>query len=152
MKVIGRSGYRFVVDVPTLTRHFIDGHLNAAAAAELLLTARSAYLKRAVAWSGIGPNFWLIYRRLEIDYLSEAFEGESFACGVRTMAVGRRSVRLGQTLWTVGDERPVLRGASVEVAFDVSSRRAVELPAGLINAIGAYEGPDAWGRSEPARQ
>lgn len=149
MKVADRGQYRFVVDVPAPDRYFVDGHLNAAAAAEILLSARRDYLKRAVAWPGIGPRFWLIYRRLEIDYLSEAFQGEEFECGVRAVAIGRRSVRLGQTVWAVGDERPVLRGVSVEVAFDVPTRRSVSLPAGLVEAIVAYEGLTCPAGAEP---
>lgn len=126
---------------PVVPEHFQHGHLYAGAAADLLIKSRGTYFREAVAWPGMGPSFWLIYRRLEIDYLSEAFEGEDLFCGVRTMSIGRRSVQLQQAIWT-GDGRAVIGATSAEVAFDVTERQAVDVPGDLALAIRRYEGDD----------
>lgn len=128
--------------VQLLGRHYSGGHLTALAADELFFTARGIYFGTTIGWAGIGPDFWLVYRRLEMDYLAEAFVGEPLRTGVRTIGRSCRSLRVQQVLQSVADApRTIAVARLIVVAFDVGRRAAVGLPDGLWRAIEAYEGP-----------
>lgn len=131
--------YRFVMDLPVQDRHFNHNHLDAAATAELLLAARSTYFREGVGWPGLGPAFWLVYRNLTIDYLSEAFLGEQLRCGVMAVSRSRRTIVLNQLIWEASSERPIAAGRVADVAFDVQSRQAVDLPEDLWDAVQRFE-------------
>lgn len=123
-------------------RHYSGGHLTALAADELFFTARGVYFGTTIGWGGIGPDFWLVYRRLEMDYLAEAFVGEPLRTGVRTIGRSCRSLRVQQVLQSVADvPRTIAVARLIVVAFDVDRRTSVELPDGLWRAIEAFEGP-----------
>lgn len=125
--------------MPVQDRHYNQNHLDAAATAELLLAARSAYLREAVRWPGLGPDFWLVYRHLTIDYLSEAFVGEGLRCGVAAVSRSRRAIILDQLIWEASSERPIASGRVADVAFDVRTRQAVDLPEDLWAAVQRFE-------------
>jgi len=129
----------FVSELPLEDRHFNDAHLFAGSASELLINARSAYLK-AVAWPRLGPEFWLIIRHLAIDYVTEAFAGERLWCGVRAVSRSAKTAHLELCVWEGDSRRVVLQGAIADVAFDVRARVAVEIPDDLWLAIERYEG------------
>lgn len=125
-----------------LDRHYSGGHLTALAADELFFAARGVYFGTTIGWAGIGPDFWLVYRRLEMDYLAEAFVGEPLRTGVRTIGRSCRSLRVRQVLQSVAPvPRTIAVARLIVVAFDVGRRTPVELPEGLWRAIEAYEGP-----------
>ena len=121
-------------------RHWSGGHLTALAADDLLFAARGTYFAEHVRWPGIGPHFWLVYRRMEIDYLREAFLGEQLRSGTRALGRGRRSIQLRQVLQVAADQpRTIAVARLVVVAFDVTTRLAVDVPDGLWDAIASYE-------------
>jgi acyl-CoA thioesterase FadM len=124
--------------------HYSGGHLTALAADELFFSARGVYFSDTIVDSGIGADFWLIYRHLSVDYLAEAFVGEPVRTGVRTVGRSRRSVHMQQVLQAqagaVGSFRTIARARLVMVAFDVEQRVAVDLPEALWHAIQTFEG------------
>ena len=127
---------------PVQDRHYSGGHLLALAADELFFAARGTYFGTTIGWPGIGADFWLVYRRLELDYLAEAFVGESLRTGVRAVGRSRRSLQLHQVLQSVaGAPRTIAVARLIVVAFDVRTRASVALPDELGQAIEAYEGP-----------
>jgi acyl-CoA thioesterase FadM len=148
----GRPGPDFEDDairdwrpVTLLSHHYSGGHLTALAADELFFAARGVYFSDTIVDSGIGADFWLIYRHLSVDYLAEAFVGEPLRTGVRTVGRSRRSVHVQQVLQaqagTFLPYRTIVRARLVMVAFDVRQRVAVDLPEVLWQAIQAFEGP-----------
>jgi acyl-CoA thioesterase FadM len=125
--------------------HYSGGHLTALAADELFFSARGTYFGTSIGWPGIGKDFWLVYRRLEMDYLAEAFIGEELRTGVRTIGRSRRSLTVQQVLQVSDGGKTIAVGRLIVVAFDVRRRAPVELPDGLWRAIEAYEGPIGCG-------
>ena len=141
MRLSSPSAFAFVERVPLEPHHYNNAHLFAGAASELFINARSAYLK-ALGWPGLGPEFWLIIRHLSIDYVTEAFAGEELWCGVRATSRSRRTVHLESCIWERETRRVVLECKIADVAFDVGTRRSVDVPEGLWEAVARFEGRD----------
>ncbi len=132
------ASFRFVRPLPLEDRHYNSSHLFAGSASELLINARSAYL-RAIDWPGLGPDFWLIIRTLTIEYVSEAFAGEELCCGVRTISRTVKTVEVELAVWERTSLRMVLRGTITDVGFDPRARRSRSVPADLWEAIERFE-------------
>jgi acyl-CoA thioesterase FadM len=129
-----------------LERHYSGGHLTALAADELFFVARGLYFSDTINRSGIGPDFWLIYRHIEVDYVAEAFVGEPVRTGVRAVGRSRRSVTMQQVLQAQAAAHPyrtIATARLIVVAFDVANRISVEVPDALWRAIEAFDGPVA---------
>jgi acyl-CoA thioesterase FadM len=150
MTSVGASPAKPVVDVSAFRdwqyvepqdHQYSGGHLTALAADELFFNARGVYFGSSIGWPGIGSDFWMIYRRLEMDYLAEAFVGEALRTGTRAVGRSQRSVRLEQVLQTVDGPRTIAVGRLVVVAFDVLRREPVAVPDEMWQAIEAFERP-----------
>ena len=134
--------YRYVTPLPFVPRHFERGHLDNAAAAELLSVARNNYFGEAIGWPGIGADsIWTSVRRVLIEYESEAWGDELLLAGVRAVNRTNRTVHLDQAIWTAESGREVVRCQTVVVTFDVRLRLAVPIPAEFWTLIDKFDGP-----------
>jgi probable phosphoglycerate mutase len=141
------SKYRYWRPIPTEQRHYSGGHLAAVAADEAMFVSRGSYFADAVAYGGINPLFWLVYRHFEIDYLGEAYDDEPLRCGTRAIRRTNRTIVMRQILQVTGtaDGRPcaprtIATADLVTVAFDVARRCSVPVPDDLWAAVRRYEG------------
>lgn len=142
--------YRYVTPLPFVPRHFERGHLDNAAAAELLSIARNKYFGEAIGWPGIGADsIWTSVRRVVIEYESEAWGDELLIAGVRAVNRTNRTVHLDQAIWAEGSGREVLRCRTVVVTFDVRLRLAVPIPAEFWTLIDKFDGPMPGWPTEP---
>ncbi len=101
--------------------------------------AAAVAYRRQLGIPPLGPDGHLfVVRRLEIDYLSSARFGDTVQVGVRTTKVGHTSHELEALL--VRDGRPVASARAVIVGVDGYGGRPSRFPAGLADAIRAFEG------------
>jgi acyl-CoA thioester hydrolase len=78
-----------------------------------------------------GAHF--VIARLQLDFLAEMHWPGTVEIGTRVEHIGRSSIVLAQGLFLRG--RCVARAKSIVVLVDAATRRAIRLPAPLINAL-----------------
>ena len=103
------------------------GHVNNAAYLSYLEEARFAYMRRLFDvkdWREIR----IILARVEIDYRSPAFCGETLAVGIRTSKVGGASFDAAYRITDKASERLVAEAKTVQVWYDYETNKVARIP------------------------
>lgn len=123
------SAYRVSVELPV---RFSDtdamGHANNAAYLSYLEEARFEYLRRLFDlkdWKRVS----IILARVEIDYRSPAFAGETLVVGIRTSKLGGASFEATYTITEKASGRVVAEAKTVQVWYDYETGKVTRLPA-----------------------
>ena len=114
------------------------GHVNNAAYLSYLEEARFGYMRKLFDvkdWSKIG----IILARVEIDYRSPAFCGETVVVGIRTSKVGGASFEASYRLEDKATGRLVAEAKSVQVWYDYKSSKVSRIPAEAAERLRSFE-------------
>ncbi len=134
------SDFRFVTPVEVRFRDCDPmGHVNNAVYLTYLENARFAYWRRVIGSSALThPTF--ILARLECDFRAQAAMGDQLEVKIRVESVGRSSFVFAYQIVQPTDGRLVAEARSVQVMFDYSSGRSIQVPDTVRAAIGGFEG------------
>jgi len=134
------SGFRFVRDVVPSGNRI---HVNNLSIAELLFTARNAYIAEGVGlvWQRLfDTDRNLVMRRLVIDYEREIHDGVPVKVGVQAAGRSRRTLTLDEVVWDAESGLPVVLAQSVHLVVRLDAPGAIELPEDVVRKFEAYEG------------
>ncbi len=115
------------------------GHVNNAVYLTYLENARFAYWREVVGGTGLtAPTF--ILARLECDFRAQATMGDLLDVKIRVESIGRSSFAFVYQIVHRADARVVADARSVQVMYDYSSGRSIQVPDTVRAAINAFEG------------
>ncbi len=134
------KGFNLEVELPC---RFSDtdamGHVNNAAYLSYLEEARFAYMRKLFDvkdWSKIG----IILARVEIDYRSPAFCGETVVVGLRCSKVGGASFEATYRIEEKATGRLVAEAKTVQVWYDYKTSKVSRIPAEAAATLRSFEG------------
>lgn len=131
--------FRYTTKIPVRFRDLDAlGHVNNAVYVTYLEIARVGYYREVTGQAN--PEIGLIIARIECDYRSPAFFGETVVVACGTTAIGNSSMTMAYRLTDEASGRLIAEGKSVQVAFDYKENRPVPLPAELRQTLAAFEG------------
>ena len=116
------------------------GHVSNASVLAYFHDARIAYLAALGAFSekDLGDGCGMIVVEARVRYRAEMFHGDELSLGVRTVAFGRTSFRLG---YRIEDTHGITaEGETTQAAFDYALRTLRRVPQGLRDAATRFEG------------
>jgi acyl-CoA thioester hydrolase len=124
------------------------GHVNNAIYLSYFEAARAGYYAALVGRPfGSGPDaarHTFVIAEARVAYRSPALFGEPLACRCRVSWIGRTSFGLEYLVTaepsSMGAERVVAEGSSVQVFYDLERARVMRVPPDLVSAIEAFEG------------
>ncbi len=131
---------------------FVDtdafGHVNNAVYLSYFEAARAGYYARVTGspfmTGAHGSAHTFVIAEARISYRAPVLFGEPLLVGCRFAWVDRSSFGLEYRMRTlqssVGDERGVADGETVQVMFDLTRNRIIRVPADLIEMFEAFEG------------
>lgn len=131
--------FRYIEKIPVRFRDMDAlGHVNNAVYVTYLEIARIGYYRQLTGRSN--PEIGMIIARIECDYRSPAFLGETVLVACGTTALGNSSTTMAYRLTDEASGRLIAEGKSVQVAYDYEANRPVPLPDELRRAIVEFEG------------
>lgn len=120
------------------------GHVNNAVYLTFFEEARAALFRELVSAVPEGPSlekrFPFILAEATCRYLSPVAVGELLRVHLRVSRTGARSFDFDYLITESASGRAVATGRTVQVAFDYSSRRTIEIPGPLKTLLGQYAG------------
>lgn len=102
------------------------GHVNNVAIARYLETARVKYFMEKLGYKKLEPIF--VLRRIEIDYLSPLYLGETAVVEIWVERVGNTSFDFGYRIYEKKSGREVVKAKSVQVWYDVRENKNFQFP------------------------
>lgn len=131
--------FRHVEKIPVRFRDLDAlGHVNNAVYITYLEIARLGYYRLVMGKSN--PELGLIIARVECDYRSPAFLGETVLVHCGTTVIGNSSMTMAYRLTDEASGRLIAEAKSVQVVFDYKTNRPMPVPDELRQAINAFEG------------
>lgn len=116
-----------------------QGHVNNAVYLTYLESARIAYYQAVGFWHpGAFPKTGMVVAHNAIDYLAPIFFGQFIRVGLRTDAMGTKSLKMSFLIEN-GDGQEVARGKSVMVAYDNQQDKSVPIPEDWRKKITQFE-------------
>lgn len=132
------SEYRLSVELPV---RFSDtdamGHANNARYLSYLEEARFKYAREVLAVSDWRVSF--ILARVEIDYRSPAFCGETVVVAMRVSKIGGASFEATYQLTDKASGRLVAGAKTVQVWYDYPNQRVSRIPAHMVAKLRAFD-------------
>jgi acyl-CoA thioester hydrolase len=128
------------------------GHVNNAVYATYTEVARQAYW-RALTQSPDYKRVPFILARIELDFRSPAFVGETLEVGIRADWIGGRSFAFRYAIRDRATRRLVAQALTVMAVYDYESERTYPFPPELRVQMDAFEGraiPDKPQAERPA--
>ncbi|MBI4347904.1 MAG: acyl-CoA thioesterase [Elusimicrobia bacterium] len=136
------SEYRISVELPV---RFSDtdamGHANNARYLSYLEEARFKYAKDVLGISDWRVSF--ILARVEIDYRSPAFCGETVVVAMRVSKIGGASFEATYRLTDKASGRLVAEAKTVQVWFDYPNNKVIRVPTDMAAKLRAFDGVEA---------
>lgn len=133
------SEYRVTIELPV---RFSDtdamGHANNAAYLSYLEEARFAYMRclfDVKDWKKLS----IILARVEIDYRSPSFCGETLVVGIRTSKVGGASFEAAYAVTEKASGRLVAEAKSVQVWYDYATGKVSRIPGEAARRIREFD-------------
>lgn len=83
----------------------------------------------------------IVLGRMEIDYRAPARLGETLVTGARVERIGNTSMTIRLLTWEEASGRPVAEAKQIQVVVSGDDFRPIPVPADLIAAIEAVQGP-----------
>lgn len=102
------------------------GHVNNVAIARYLETARMKYFIERLGFKKLEPIF--VLRRIEIDYLSPLYLGETAVVEIWVERVGNTSFDFGYRIYEKNSGREIVKAKSVQVWYDVRENKKLPIP------------------------
>ena len=103
------------------------GHVNNVVIARYLETARVKYfLSRFGNFGKLEQGF--VLRRIEIDYLSPLYLGETAVVEIWVERVGNTSFDFGYRIYERESRREIARAKSVQVWYDLKKNQKIPIP------------------------
>ena len=102
------------------------GHVNNVAIARYLETARMKYFVERLGFKKLEPIF--VLRRIEIDYLSPLYLGETAVVEIWVERVGNTSFDFGYRIYEKNSGREIVKAKSVQVWYDVRENKKLPIP------------------------
>ncbi len=102
------------------------GHVNNVAIARYLETARMKYFVERLGFKKLEPIF--VLRRIEIDYLSPLYLGETAIVEIWVERVGNTSFDFGYRIYEKNSGREIVKAKSVQVWYDVRENKKLPIP------------------------
>jgi acyl-CoA thioester hydrolase len=145
--IAGDFAYEHPIEV-----RFVDtdafGHVNNATYLSYWEAARAGYYAKVTGapfmTGAHGSAHTFVLAEAEIAYRSPVLFGEPLLCGCRFAWVGKTSFGLEYSLRaldsSVGKERVVADGSTVQVMFDLERNRIARVPDDLMEMFARYEG------------
>ena len=116
-----------------------QGHVNNAVFLTYLESARIGYYQAVGFWHpGAFPQTGMVVAHNAIDYLAPILFGQSIRVGLRTDAMGTKSLKMSFLIEN-GDGQEVARGKSVMVAYDNQQDKSVPIPEDWRKKINQFE-------------
>ncbi|HET8776463.1 MAG TPA: thioesterase family protein, partial [Candidatus Limnocylindria bacterium] len=116
------------------------GHVNNAVFFSYVEQARIRYLLDVLDSETTFDRMPLILARVELDYRSPIFYGESVTVGTRVDRVGRTSFGMSHRMTAGGDERLVGEVQSVLVTYDYAAAKPMPVPGDWRRKFAEHEG------------
>jgi acyl-CoA thioester hydrolase len=116
------------------------GHVNNAVFFSYVEQARIRYLLDVLESETAFDRMPLILARVELDYRSPIFFGETVSIGTRIDRVGRTSFAMSHRMTAGDDDRLVGEVQSVLVAYDYAAAGPMPVPDEWRRRFGEYEG------------
>ncbi len=134
------TGFKTTLDIQVRFRDTdAMGHINNAVYLSYLELARMEYIRQV---SGItdfrGVEF--ILARVEIDYRSPGFVGETLVAGVRVAHIGGASFEMVYRIEDRATGRLVAEARTVQVGFDYKAGRVRRVSAQFKELVGRHDG------------
>ncbi len=135
-----REGFNMVVPIRARFRD-TDGlaHVNNAVFFTYFEEARAAYFLEVAGIKDYQKVF-IILARATCDFRTPAYSGEELDIAVRVDRLGGKSFDMSYQVHARSDDRLVAEGTSVQVAYDYSSGKSVEVPATFRRQVESFEG------------
>lgn len=116
-----------------------QGHVNNAVYLTYLESARIGYYQSVGFWCpGTSPLTGMVVAHNQIDYLAPIFFGESVRVGLRTDAIGSKSLTMVFQI-EKGDGQLAAKGKSVMVAYDNQADSSILIPVDWREKITQFE-------------
>lgn len=115
------------------------GHVANSAVLNFFQDARLAYLKALGGYSEmhVGGGCGLILPEAHVKYLAEMFMGDVLEIGVKSVEIGRSSLRMAYRIER--DGRATAEGETVLVCFDYAARKPRRLDEEFVRRVKAFE-------------
>jgi acyl-CoA thioester hydrolase len=134
------KGYRTVLEVQTRFRDTdAMGHINNAVYLSYLEMARFEYLRKALGITR-HQDAGIILARVEIDYRSPAYQGETLVVGIRVSRLGGASFTMEYRIEEKEKKRLVAEAKTVQAAYDYAKGKVRRLTPGFAAATRKYDG------------
>ncbi len=134
--------WRFAVTHPVEVR-FRDtdamGHVNNACYVTYLEVARQAYWERLTGDSNY-QDIPFILARVEVDFRSPAYVGETLEVGIGVEWIGTRSFAFGYRIREGRSRRLVAEALTIQAVYDYRARKSMPMPADLRAQVERFEG------------
>ncbi len=131
--------FRTVVEIQTRFRDTdAMGHVNNAVYLSFLEAARFEYGKTVLDWTSLS-TIGIILARVEIDYRSPAYCGETLVVGVRVVDVGGASFRMAYKIREKETKRVVAEAQTVQVSYDYKAEKVVRLSENQVRKIKEHD-------------
>lgn len=115
------------------------GHVNNAVYLSYLESGRLAYMRRV-----FGVTDWrkieFIVARVEIDYRSPSFAGETLTVGTRVCRLGGASFDMAYRIIEKTKGRLVAEAKTVQVCFDYKANKVKRIPEDFMDTVRRYDG------------
>lgn len=121
------------------------GHVNNARYLSYMEEARIAYMERIFPGNDFARNFLafpFILGEVTCRYLSPAFLDETLEVGVRVGQMGTKSFTVEYLMTAKGSGRPVAKGQTTMVVFDLETQKSLPISDELRAKIREVEGRD----------
>ena len=126
------------------------GHVNNAVFATYMEVGRQTYWRQFIKPQDI-TSVPFIVGRIEIDYRSPAFVGETLRVSMRTGWIGRHSFGTEYEIREKETGRLVVEAKSVEVTYDYRTGAVIPVPDELRTHLETIEGREIPTREQPGQ-
>jgi len=134
------EGYRTVAEVPVRFRDTdAMGHVNNAVYLSYLEQARVVYFHE-VYGAEKPDDFGVVVARVEIDYRSPVFMGETVLVGIRATKIGGASFEAEYRLLDKASGRLVAEAKTVQVGYDYKAGRVQKLTPEFTRVMKEHDG------------
>lgn len=115
------------------------GHVNNAVYLSYLESGRLAYMREVFAVTD-WRNVDFIVARVEIDYRSPSFVGETLTVGTRVIRLGGASFDMDYRIIEKKKGRLVAQAKTVQVCFDYKANKVKRLSEDFMETVRSYDG------------
>ena len=134
------KGFKTVTEVPVRFRDTdAMGHVNNAVYLSYLEQARVAYFHEVYGYTK-PEDFGIIVARVEIDYKSPLFVGETVLVGIRATRIGGASFDAEYRAVVKGSGRLAAEAKTVQVGYDYRSGKVRKLTEEFVRTMRRHDG------------